>query len=37
MDTQRLLEEPGSDGRLRLLVSLLDDARDVLARRMAEG
>lgn len=37
MDTQRLLEEPGSDGRLRLLAGLLDDARDVLARRMAEG
>ncbi len=37
MDTQRLLEEPGADGRLRLLAGLLDDARDVLARRIAEG
>ena len=37
MDTQRLLEKPGADGRLRLLAGLLDDARDVLARRMAEG
>jgi hypothetical protein len=37
MDTQRLLEEPGADGRLRLLAGLLDDARDVLARRIAEA
>jgi hypothetical protein len=37
MDTQRLLEEPGAEARLRLLAGLLDDARDLLARRMAEG
>ncbi|MGH9002923.1 MAG: LON peptidase substrate-binding domain-containing protein [Acidimicrobiia bacterium] len=37
MDTQKLLEEPGAEARLRLLVGFLDDARDVLARRMAEG
>jgi len=37
MDTQRLLEEPGAEGRLRLLAELLDDARDLLARRMSEG
>ncbi|HEY3238531.1 MAG TPA: hypothetical protein VGL92_03120, partial [Acidimicrobiia bacterium] len=37
MDTQRLLEDPGPESRLRHLVDLLCDARDLLARRMAEG
>jgi hypothetical protein len=37
MDTQGLLEAPDPEARLRLLAGLLDDARDLLARRMAEG
>jgi hypothetical protein len=37
MDTQRLLEDPGPEARLRHLVEFLGDARDVLARRMADG
>jgi hypothetical protein len=37
MDTQELLEAPGPEARLRLLAALLDDARELLARRMAEG
>jgi hypothetical protein len=37
MDTQRLLEDPGPEARLRHLVEFLGEAREVLARRMAEG
>ncbi len=37
IDTQQLLEEPGAEGRLRLLAAFLDDARDLLARRITEG
>jgi uncharacterized protein len=37
MDTQRLLEEPGPDDQLRRLRSLLEEARDTLTRRIAEG
>lgn len=37
MDVQRLLEEPGPAARLRLLAGLLDDAHDLLARRITEG
>jgi Lon protease-like protein len=36
MDTQKVLEAPGTVARLALLETLLDDARDVLARRIAE-
>lgn len=37
MDTQRLLEERDPEERLRLLQDLLEDARDALSRRIAEG
>jgi hypothetical protein len=37
MDTQRLLEDLGPEARLRHLVEFLGEAREVLARRMAEG
>jgi ATP-dependent Lon protease len=37
MDTQKLLEAPGTVARLALLETLLDDARDVLTRRIAEA
>lgn len=37
MDTQRLLEEKGPEDRLRLLQALLEDVRQTLARRIAEG
>ena len=37
MDIQGLLEENGPDGRLRQLHALLEDARDLLSRRMVEG
>jgi uncharacterized protein len=36
MDSQKILEAPGTVARLTLLESMLDDARDVLARRIAE-
>ena len=36
MDTQKVLEAPGTVARLALLETLLDDARDVLSRRIAE-
>jgi uncharacterized protein len=37
MDAQKVLEAPGTLARLALLESLLDDARDVLSRRIAEN
>jgi Lon protease-like protein len=37
MDTQKVLEAPGTAARLALLETLLSDARDFLASRMAEG
>jgi Lon protease-like protein len=37
MDTQLVLEEAGPEDRLRRLGGLLEEARDVLTRRMAEG
>ena len=37
MDAQRLLEEAGPDDRLRRLRSVLEEARDILGRRIAEG
>jgi Lon protease-like protein len=37
MDAQLVLEAPGTVARLTLLERLLDEARDVLARRIAEG
>jgi Lon protease-like protein len=37
MDIQGLLEENGPDGRLRQLHILLEDARNLLSRRMVEG
>jgi uncharacterized protein len=37
MDSQKVLEAPGTVARLTLLETLLDDARDVLSRRIAEG
>ncbi|HEV7534277.1 MAG TPA: LON peptidase substrate-binding domain-containing protein [Acidimicrobiia bacterium] len=36
MDSQKVLEAPGTVARLTLLETLLDDARDVLTRRIAE-
>src|SRR5258705_191399 len=36
MDCQRVLEAPGAVARLALLETMLDDARDVLSRRIAE-
>jgi Lon protease-like protein len=36
MDTQKVLEAPGTVARLTLLETLLDEARDVLSRRIAE-
>jgi Lon protease-like protein len=36
MDSQKVLEAPGTVARLALLETLLDDARDVLSRRIAE-
>ncbi|HEV7861951.1 MAG TPA: LON peptidase substrate-binding domain-containing protein [Acidimicrobiia bacterium] len=36
MDSQKLLEAPGAVARLALLETMLDEARDVLARRIAE-
>jgi len=36
MDSQKILEAPGTVARLTLLEALLDDARDVLSRRIAE-
>jgi Lon protease-like protein len=37
MDSQKVLEARGTVARLTLLETLLDDARDVLSRRIAEG
>ncbi|HKN88688.1 MAG TPA: LON peptidase substrate-binding domain-containing protein, partial [Acidimicrobiia bacterium] len=37
MDAQKVLEAPGTVARLALLETLLDDARDLLARRIAEN
>jgi len=37
MDAQKVLEAPGTVARLALLESLLDEARDLLARRIAEN
>ena len=37
MDSQKLLEAPGTVARLRLLEDLLGEARDVLTRRIAEA
>jgi Lon protease-like protein len=36
MDSQKVLEAPGAVARLALLETMLDDARDVLTRRIAE-
>ena len=36
MDAQKVLEAPGTLARLALLEGLLDDARDVLGRRISE-
>jgi ATP-dependent Lon protease len=36
MDAQKVLEAPGTVARLALLETLLDEARDVLTRRIAE-
>ena len=36
MDCQKVLEAPGAVARLALLETMLDDARDVLSRRIAE-
>jgi uncharacterized protein len=37
MDSQKVLEAPGTVARLALLETMLDDARDVLSRRIAEA
>jgi Lon protease-like protein len=37
MDTQKVLEAPGTVARLALLETMLDDARDLLSRRIAEA
>jgi hypothetical protein len=37
MDAQKVLEAPGTAARLALLEGLLDDARDVLGRRIAQA
>ncbi len=37
MDSQKVLEAPGTVARLTLLESMLDEARDVFARRIAES
>jgi Lon protease-like protein len=37
MDAQKVLEAPGTVARLALLETLLDDARDLLSRRIAEA
>ena len=37
MDAQKVLEAPGTAARLAVLEELLDDARDVLSRRIAEA
>lgn len=37
MDCQKILEAPGAVARLALLETMLDDARDVLTRRIAEA
>jgi Lon protease-like protein len=37
MDAQKVLEAPGTVARLALMETLLDDARDLLARRIAEA
>ena len=37
MDAQKVLEAPGTVARLALLESLLDEARDLLAHRIAEN
>jgi uncharacterized protein len=37
LDVQTLLEEDGPDGRLRRLHSFLEDAADLLSRRIAEN
>lgn len=37
MDTQKVLEAPGTVARLALLEALLTDARDLLTSRIAEG
>jgi Lon protease-like protein len=37
MDTQRLLEEESLEHRLQTLQEMLEDARDLLNRRIAEG
>lgn len=36
MDCQKILEAPGTLARLTLLETMLDDARDLLSRRIAE-
>jgi len=37
MDSQKLLEAPGTVARLRLLEDLLGEARDILTRRIADA
>src|SRR5207245_2365688 len=37
IDAQKVLEAPGTLARLALLEALLDDARDMLGRRIAEA
>lgn len=37
MDCQKILEAPSTVARLRLLEAMLDEARDLLARRIAEA
>jgi Lon protease-like protein len=37
MDSQKVLEAPGTVARLALLQTMLDDARDVLSRRITEA
>ncbi|HET9769634.1 MAG TPA: LON peptidase substrate-binding domain-containing protein [Acidimicrobiia bacterium] len=37
MDCQKVLEAPGTIARLALLETMLDEARDLLARRIAEA
>jgi len=37
MDCQKVLEAPGTVARLALLETMLDEARDLLARRIAEA
>ena len=37
MDAQNVLEAPGTVARLTLLETLLEDAREILSRRIAEG